>query len=147
MRIWLCFFLLLFSSFSFASADKHKVLLKEMFQEVTIKKNAERIKDYYHPDFRLYSNGDVMDFETFFAKHQAIYQTPIEYNVQYQDETFVLSDDNKVAARIFIRIGTPDNEPSDLEIILIAQFKEDKIFRLWEISYPDWRTLKSLGSP
>lgn len=48
-------------------------LLKEMFSEMVIKKNADLIPDYYHPDFLLWTNEQQTDYDTFLTDHQKYY--------------------------------------------------------------------------
>jgi hypothetical protein len=43
--------------------------------------------------------------------------------------------------RIWITTSRPNEVPQKIEVILIAQFKNDKIYRLWELTYPDWSKL------
>ena len=75
--------------------------LKEMFEEVTIKKNASKIAAFYHPEFLLYANGHLMDYQEFLSSHERIYKTPIQYQVAFAEETFLESAD-KVAGRVWI---------------------------------------------
>lgn len=111
--------------------------LKEMFTEMVVKKNAALISHYYHPDFLLFSNGKTMDYDQTVLFHEEIYQTPIQYQIKYDEETVVFNQD-KVAARIFITTSRPGESEKELELILIVQYKEGKIYRVWELTYPDW---------
>lgn len=120
-------------------------LLKEMFEKMTVGKNAALIPEYYHPDFLLYTNEQVMGYADFLSAHQEIYATPITYSLSYDEETFIEKGE-KVAGRMWITLEKPDKAPQKLEIILIAQFKEKKIHRLWELTYPDWSAPDSLVS-
>ena len=61
-----------------ASSSDHLALLKEMFQKVTVEKNANAIPSFYAPDFVLFSNAKSMDYQSFLALHQEIYKTPIQ---------------------------------------------------------------------
>ena len=116
------------------------VHLKEMFAEMTIKKNPSVMAHYYHPDFLLYCNGEVTDYAHFHNMHEEIYKTPIQYKVEYDEETLV-AQQNKVAGRIFITTSRPNETPTKIEVILIVEYKENKIYRLWELTFPDWTRL------
>jgi hypothetical protein len=48
---------------------------------------------------------------------------------------------DKIAGRVWITTSRPDEPPTKIEVILITQFKEGKIYRLWELTYPDWSQL------
>lgn len=114
--------------------------IKEMFSEMVIKKNASLIPIYYHKDFLLYSNGEVTDYEAFLTSHQEYYSSPKEYKIEYDHETF-LEEGQKLALRVWITVSMPKEKPKKIEVILIAEYKENKIYRLWELTYPDWSKL------
>ena len=40
-------------------------LLREMFDQMVIAKNAELVERYYHPDFVMHSDGLTQDFTEF----------------------------------------------------------------------------------
>lgn len=112
-------------------------LLKEMFTEVVEKKDASLISKYYHELFELYANGQTQDYNYFLDFHQKIYQTEISYKVSYDENSF-LEQGEKIAARVFFVISKPNEPVKELEVILIGEFKDHKIFRIWELCYPDW---------
>ena len=112
-------------------------LLKEMFTDLVEAKNASLIPKYYHREFMLYANGQTQDYAYFLDYHEKIYQTDIHYQVSYDDNTFVAQGE-RVAARIFFVISKPNEPPKELEVILICEFKDHKIYKIWELCYPDW---------
>jgi len=115
-------------------------ILKEMFTEMVSKKNADAIPTYYHPDFFLYCNNATMDYKKFLEDHIQFYATPIQYKIEYDEDTLIEQGD-KIAGRIFITLSKPNVTPKKLEVMMIAQFKDNKIYRVWELTYPDWATL------
>lgn len=117
-------------------------LIKEMFSEMVLKKDPSKIPNYYHPDFLLYTNESTMDYKTFIDSHEQYYKTPIQYKIEYDDETFFEQKD-KVAGRMWITTQRPNEPATKIEVILIAQYKDDKIYRLWELTYPDWSKLEA----
>lgn len=112
-------------------------LLKEMFERMVVRKDPSLISDYYHPEFLLFTNGESWNFERFEKSHKEIYLTPIRYKIRYDEETIV-EGKNKLAARVFISTTMPGDTPKEIEVILIAQYRDQKIYRLWELTYPDW---------
>ena len=122
--------------------NSHLTLLKEMFKKVTLEKNDQAISLYYDKEFELYSNGQKMDFDTFLKMHRQIYKTSIQYKVRYDDKTFV-EEGNRVAARLFITTKKPNQLAQEIEVILIAEYKNEKLYRLWELTYPDWSKTKA----
>jgi hypothetical protein len=117
------------------------LLLKEMFTKVTVEKNAKAIPAYYCKDFELYSNGKTIKFKEFLQLHQTIYKTPIQYQVRYDEKT-LLEQGNKVAGRLFITTKKPNEIAQEIEVMLVAEYKENKLYRLWELTYPDWSKAK-----
>lgn len=137
--------LLLATQATLAQQPSHYIsLLKEMFTKVTIEKNSKAIPLYYHKDFQLFSNGKTMNLTAFLQQHEAIYKTPIEYKVRYETG-MLIEQGNKVAGRLFITIKKPHESAQEIEVILIAEYKENKLYRLWELTYPDWSTMKAFA--
>ncbi|GGI75242.1 nuclear transport factor 2 family protein [Legionella impletisoli] len=114
--------------------------LKEMFSEMVIKKNASLIPEYYHEDFLLYTNDIKTNYDEFLTSHIAYYQTPIQYSIEYDEET-LLEQDEKIAGRVWITTKRPNEAATKIEVILIGHYKEGKLHRLWELTYPDWSKL------
>lgn len=115
-------------------------LLKEMFEKVTIEKNSEAIPQHYHPDFIMITNQQEMSYEDFYRSHLNIYGTSIDYSIRYDEQTFVEHND-RVACRVWITTKRQNEAAVEIEVMLIAQYKDGKIFRLWELTFPDWSTL------
>ena len=57
----------------------------------------------------------------------------------------MLEENEKVAGRIWITTSRSNETPKKIEVILIAQFKDNKIYRLWELTYPDWSKLPAFA--
>lgn len=81
-----------------------------------------------------------MNYATFLEFHIKYYRTQIKYKVEYDEET-LLEQGNKIAGRIWITTERPNEPARKLELILIAEYKDHKIYRLWELTYPDWSKL------
>ncbi len=114
--------------------------LKAMFDEMVVKKNLSVLSFYYHQDFLLYTNGIEMNYAAFLESHRKIYEEPITYQIEFEEETF-LEQEDKVAGRIWITTSLPNEKPNKIEVVLIAQFKDRQIYRIWELTYPDWSQL------
>lgn len=114
--------------------------LKKMFEDVTLNKKADMIPTYYHSDSLLYTNNITMTREKFLETHTQTCLTPIKFDISYDEETLIEEND-KVAGRIWITTTMPNKPPHKIEVMLIATYKDDKIYRLWELTYPDWSKL------
>jgi hypothetical protein len=108
------------------------VKLKEMFHEMVLRKDTSLIPYYYHPDFILYTNDQKTDYQAFLESHEKYYATPIKYEIEYDNETF-LEQGDKIAGRVWITTTRPTETAKKIEVILI--------YRLWELTYPDWSKL------
>ena len=115
-------------------------LLKEMFSEMVTKKNASLIPKYYHTELVLITNGNVIKYQEFLDSHIKYYSSSIEYRVEYDDSAWVVQK-NKLAGRVFITTKKHGTTETTIEVILIVQYKDDKIIRVWEVTYPDWSTM------
>ncbi len=115
-------------------------LIREMFQAMVVGKNADLVDRYYSEDFRLHSNGVTQGFQAFADEHRKVYGTAIEYSLEYDDDAWVDAGD-RVAGRVWITTSRPDEEPTRIEVIFIAVFRDARIQQLWETTWPNWAEL------
>jgi hypothetical protein len=115
-----------------------------MFEQMVIAKDPEAISRYYHPDFVMYSDGLSQNYAEFEASHRGVYATPISYDITYDDEAWVETDD-RVAARAWITTTRPGEAPTRIEIVLIATFVDGRIHRVWETTWPSWRSVEAFA--
>lgn len=115
-------------------------LLKEMFDRMVVRKDIELLPVYYHPDFTLTTNGQQQDYDTFAAGHAKVYPTPITYSVSYDEQAWVEAPD-RVAGRMWITTQLPGEDPTTMEIILIATYLDGRLHRVCELTWPDWSQL------
>lgn len=85
-----------------------------------------------------------MDYQSFLESHEKYYATEIQYHVAYDEET-LLEQGEKVAARVWITTKRPEEAARKIEVILIATYKEGKLHRLWELTYPDWSKMSEFA--
>jgi hypothetical protein len=119
------------------------VRFREMFERMVIPKNADLIESYYHPDFVMYSDGMAQSFAEFADSHRTVYRTEIGYAVDYDDEAWVESAD-KVAGRLWITTSRPGEQPTRIEVVVIAAYRDGLIHRIWETTWPSWRSVAAL---
>lgn len=115
-------------------------LLREMFEKMVVAKNVELIEHYYDPDFVMFSDGLSQGFAEFRESHRKLYASPIRYSVEYDEQAWV-QDTDKVAGRVWITTSRPGERPSRIEVILIAAYRDGRIYRVWETTWPSWREL------
>ncbi|QUR66698.1 nuclear transport factor 2 family protein [Mycobacterium spongiae] len=118
-------------------------LLREMFDRMVVAKDAELIEHYYDPDLVMCSNGLSQTFGEFRDAHRELYATPIAYAVEYDEDAWVEAPD-KVAGRVWITTSRPDEQPTRIEVVLIASYRNGRIHRIWETTWPSWRDIAAL---
>jgi hypothetical protein len=118
-------------------------LLREMFEQMVVAKNADLIERYYDPDFLMYSDGLSQNFAEFRDSHRELYDTPISYAVEYDEQAWVEATD-KVAGRVWITTSRPGERPTRIEVVLIAAYRDGRIRRVWETTWPSWRDVGAL---
>lgn len=123
-------------------------LLQRMFTEMVLEKDADRIADFYHPEFRMETNQIEQGFAEFLADHRKYYsdENQMNYEIEYDDGT-VVEDSDGLACRVWITTQQGDEEPTRIEVLLIAKYRDDKIWRLWELTLPNWSSLAAFEEP
>lgn len=117
-------------------------LLREMFSRMVEAKDASLLERYYDPSLLLYTNGDVQTYDEFARGHRTVYATAITYRVEYDEDTWVQDDTrNRVGVRVWITTSRPDEKPTRIEIVLLAQYDNGRITRMWETTWPSWKQL------
>lgn len=122
-----------------------KDLLIEMFDKLVVHKDADLIEHYYHPDFQLVTNGLTQGYESFAEGHRTVYATEISYALDYDDDAWVVTQD-RVAGRIWITTSRPGEDPTEIQVMLVATVLDGRFHRLWELTWPDWSQLKAFES-
>ena len=114
-------------------------VLRQMFEQMVENKDPTAIDRFYHPSFVMFSNGVTQDFEAFAASHRTIYATPISYSVEYDEQAWVEATD-KVAGRVWITTSRPGENPTRIEVVLIAEFVDtERTMRTCVFSVPRQR--------
>jgi hypothetical protein len=116
-------------------------LLDEMFREMVLTKDASKIAKFYARDFLLFTNGTTMDYDQYVAMHERVYATPIQYEYRIDNET-VIETDGSIGARVFITTQMPGEAPREIEVVLLAKYRDGLLVRLWELTWPDWTKAK-----
>ncbi|WP_124709207.1 nuclear transport factor 2 family protein [Gordonia insulae] len=119
--------------------------LKEMFDQMVVRKDADLIGRYYHPDFVMTSDGLTEEFADFADGHRRVYATDIAYAIEYDEDAWVDAGD-RVAGRVWITTSRPGETPTRIEVVLIASYLDGRIHRVWETTWPSWRTVDALES-
>jgi len=115
-------------------------LLKEMFERMVVVKDASQLERYYDPGFQLVTNGTTQDYADFARGHVEVYRTAIAYAVRYDEQAWVQTED-RVGGRLWITTSRPGEEPTEIEVVLLATFVAGRLHRLWELTWPDWSQL------
>lgn len=120
-------------------------VVRMMFEEMVIPKDAGQIERFYAPSFVMTSNGVGQGYEDFAQSHRTTYATEIVYAVEYDEDAWVEQVDDagtgKVAGRVWITTSRPGEKPTRIEVVLIAALEDGRITRVWETTYPNWADL------
>ena len=119
--------------------------MREMFDRMTVAKDITQVPVFYDSDFVLYTNGQIQDYDEFVAGHARVYPTDIEYRVAYDDEAWVETPD-RLAGRVFITTSTSGRESTEIEVMFTSVWRDDRLLRLWELTWPDWSQLAELDA-
>ena len=114
--------------------------LREMFTRMVEAKDASLVDEYYDPAFELHTNGSVQDLAAFRAGHERVYPTAIRYEVEYDDEAWIATGD-RLGGRVRITTTMPGEEPTRIEVVLLAGYRDGRIRWLKELTWPDWRRM------
>lgn len=109
-------------------------LIKRLFDSAN-RLDAQAIDELLTPEFQMYSNDVQWDFQTFKDYHVESYKTRKSIDVEYQD---VFGSADRVAARVTIKLADHSGESKEFMVILIAQIANNRIHRLWEVTFPHW---------
>lgn len=121
----------------------HTVLqerLREMFTRMVEAKDASLVDTYYDPAFTLTTNGTTQDLAAFRAGHERVYPTAITYDVEYDEDSWVEAGD-RLAGRVWITTQRPGENAHRIEVVLVAEYRDGRLLRLHELTWPDWTTL------
>lgn len=143
-KILLALAALLVSATAYPSS-LHVEQIKSMFHNMVEEKKIALMPRYYDINFELYSNGKTMSYTQFVTMHEDVYKTDIQYDISYDENAWVENGD-KLAGRVFITTTKPGKPAKEIEVILIAQYHNNKLYKLWELTYPDWSSLKRFKS-
>jgi hypothetical protein len=114
--------------------------MREMFTRMVEAKDASLVDTYHDPAFVLTTNGQTQDLAAFRAGHERVYPTAITYRVEYDEDSWVASAD-RLAARVWITTQRPGEDPHRIEVVLVAAYRDGRLLRLHELTWPDWSQL------
>lgn len=136
--IFLCLFLVnAWASDSALSIEKQNVaIVKNMFHEFAEKKDISKFDTYYSKNFVLESNGQHFSYQQYKDLQRGIYKTLKSLKVTHYYDIF--ASQNKVTARMSIKLVLKNGKSHEFQVILIALIKNHKIAKLWELTYPTW---------
>lgn len=116
--------------------DKKVDLIKSMFSNTSEKLDASNLDKYYNQDFILVSNDKSYNYSVYKKQQEDVFKQLSSIKVtKYED---IFSAGNKVTGMVKIKLTKKDGVIYDFSVIFIALIKNNKISRIWEITYPTW---------
>lgn len=114
--------------------ERNIQLVRDMFDSA-IRMDADAIDHQLSREFEMVSNDVTWDFQTYKDFHVETYKHRRGIEITIAD---IFCKGDRVAARVEIRLLEADGSAKDLQVMLIVQIKDDRIYRLWELTFPHW---------
>lgn len=118
---------------------KNQDIFLQMVGNVVEKLDTSEIELYLTKDFELESNRCVMSFDRYRDHLNEAFKSLRSIQLK-RPLTEVIANGDKLAVRFSMTITDKIGTSDDADIIAMLQFKDDKIHRWCELSYPDWQT-------
>jgi len=137
--IGLCLFMssqLAFGSSSTTQEFNNISLIKELFNEYAEKLDSSKLDNYFSKNFILISNNEQDSYAKFKKEQTLLFNNLKSLKVLSIDD--LIAKDNKVVGRVSIKLTPKSGEPQIYYNIFIAQIKDHKIEKMWEVLYPSW---------
>lgn len=116
--------------------DSSVAIIKNMFKHFAEALDVTQLDNYYTKDFVLDSNNEQYDYATYKKQQAEIFATLKSLQViKYED---LFSSGNKVAGRVLIKLVLKSKETHTFHVMFIADIKNNKIDRFWEMTNPSW---------
>ncbi len=137
--IGLCILLsseLTFASVSSPQENANVALIREMWAEYAEKLDNSKFDIYFSRNFQLVDNNELENYEKFKNEQEVIYKKLKSLKVISTDDLFAKND--KVVGRVAIKLSSKNGRAQTYHIIFIAEIKDNKIEKIWEVTYPNW---------
>lgn len=105
--------------------------LKNTIVKHILSKEFEGLLIHIHPDFLLSFNQYKIDQKNLGKIFD--YLQKIDYKIEYLNDCFFETAE-KCAGKVIVTFVGPDSVRNRVKVFLITEFKENKLFRLWQIS-------------
>jgi hypothetical protein len=112
-------------------------LLREMYTKMTEGKDASVLPVFYHPDFRMFMNGQEQGYADFLRLHEEVYEGSQTYVITHDEDAWIDGGD-RVAGRCWLTTTVPGEEPTETEIVYLAAFSGDQIHSIRQLTWPQW---------
>jgi hypothetical protein len=135
------FCLLLSSQLAFGSSStpqeaKNIALIKALFTEYAEKLDSSKLDNYFSKNFILVSNNEQDNYAKFKKEQTLLFNNLQSLKMLSIDD--LIAKDNKVVGRVSLKLTPKSGEPQVYYDIFIAQIKDHKIEKMWEVLYPSW---------
>ncbi|MBX9806119.1 MAG: nuclear transport factor 2 family protein [Alphaproteobacteria bacterium] len=122
------------------SYDKqNQDIFLQMMGNVVEKLDTSEIERYLTRDFELESNRCLMNLNRYRDHLNEAFKSLRSIQLK-RPLTDVIANGDKLAVRFSMTITDKIGISDDADIIAMLHFKDNKIHRWCELSYPDWQT-------
>lgn len=127
---------LTFGSASTTQENNNIALIKELFTEYAEKLDSSKLDHYFSKNFVLVSNNEKDNYDTFKKEQTLLFNNLKSFKLLSIDD--LIAKDNKVVGRVSMKLTPKSGEPQIYYDMFIAEIKNQKIEKMWEVLYPSW---------
>lgn len=137
--IGFCLFMssqLAFGSSTTTQESNNIAMIKELFTEYAEKLDNSKLDNYFSKNFILVSNNEQDNYAKFKKEQTLLFNNLKSFKLLSMDD--LIAKDDKVVGRVSLKLTPKSGAPKIYYDIFIAQIKDHKIEKMWEVLYPSW---------
>lgn len=69
----------------------------------------------------------------------------MKYAIEYDEQAWVEAGP-RTAGRLWVTLTETGSASTRIEVVFIAHYVDGRIHRLWELTWPDWSSMKLFAS-
>ena len=113
--------------------NKYINLFKEEVKNVPGKLDPSCMHNYYCEDLQVINNGEQLDFKQFQELYEKAFVNLKSITTKFDD---IYAVGNRLSVRVTFTQHLGNGGANDVHIAILAEYKNDKIHRMWQTMYP-----------
>ena len=115
--------------------NKNVAIVKKMFSEFAESLDINKLDQFFSKDLVLKSNDEYLTYTQYKELEKKNFSALKSLKVKYDD---IFNAGDKVISRLSINLISKKGKKTEFQVIIIALIKQNKIDKIWELTYPDW---------